>query len=876
MIEHLVAARLVTSDDGVVELAHEALARAWPRLRTWLDEDAEGLRIRRHLTSAADAWDDMGRPDSEVYRGVRLAKAVEWRRKATPDLTQTEQHFLDCCEESDEQERHAAERLVRQQRRTNRRLRSLLVGVAALLVASMVAGLAAVHSADRAETQAVAADARRVGAQALTSPELDTSLLLAAAGAALDRSPDRMANLLSALSRAPALVGSTRAGRVDGISVNPTDGRVSVARVDAVTLHDGRTLREVGRHEGNGSRLAASPDGRFVAAASFPAATQNGNLDQPIVLLDANGSAHTVQLGGVPAGVGVFEGISFSPGGRWLAAVLFHGPGGGGPVVGVWDMRRPGIPTALVDIGLVWTVAVSADGTRLYCNEEGLLRVFDLPTGTLLRTVDPGVSGSAEFTQPVLLSPDGRTLARAAGTRIAILDAASLKTKAQLAGHGNVAQLVFSPDGRRLGVVDDDLAVWNLEGSEPTEVFRGERWGGEQVAFSPDGQTLYSGGLDAPLYSWDLRGDRRFLAAVPVTSRTDPGGMVRVSPDGSSIAYLGDEGTLETREVASGRLNPAFPTNEDQGQFRELAWRPDGQALTSVRGGFSIHAWEPRSGRAIALWYAAPDRVSVAAYSPDGGHLLVGTDHGSLQVLDATTLHPDGPARKVTAEPILSIDASPDHHTALVTADHEARFVDYVTGRIGHAAPANGRFSPDGMLIAVPGANGGMGLVRADSLRQVSSPSAAEPYGRTPVFSQDGKWLVGTGHGKVGLWDGRSGAFLGSVAEPNGEVATGFTNDGSRLVLASVDGTVRIWDLRPESWVAAACRLAGRDARGGAVAGVPARPPVPQGMPPTCTMTTLAGRVRSSPRRGVLLTGLVVRLVAVAVRIRDWVSLRPR
>ena len=51
MIERLVAARLVTSDDGVVELAHEALARAWPRLRTWLDEDADGLRIRRHLTS---------------------------------------------------------------------------------------------------------------------------------------------------------------------------------------------------------------------------------------------------------------------------------------------------------------------------------------------------------------------------------------------------------------------------------------------------------------------------------------------------------------------------------------------------------------------------------------------------------------------------------------------------------------------------------------------------------------------------------------------------------------------------------------------------------------------------------------------------------
>ncbi|MGH3337126.1 MAG: hypothetical protein ACRDOZ_15025, partial [Nocardioides sp.] len=33
IIEQLISARLVTSDEDVVELAHEAIARAWPRLR---------------------------------------------------------------------------------------------------------------------------------------------------------------------------------------------------------------------------------------------------------------------------------------------------------------------------------------------------------------------------------------------------------------------------------------------------------------------------------------------------------------------------------------------------------------------------------------------------------------------------------------------------------------------------------------------------------------------------------------------------------------------------------------------------------------------------------------------------------------------------
>ena len=47
----LVAARLVTADGEQVELAHESLIQAWPRLRSWLDEDVEGQRTLRHLTA---------------------------------------------------------------------------------------------------------------------------------------------------------------------------------------------------------------------------------------------------------------------------------------------------------------------------------------------------------------------------------------------------------------------------------------------------------------------------------------------------------------------------------------------------------------------------------------------------------------------------------------------------------------------------------------------------------------------------------------------------------------------------------------------------------------------------------------------------------
>ena len=78
LVERLVAARLVTSDDQVVELAHEAVARAWPRLRGWLEEDVEGASVLRHLTSAAVGMGRVGPPGRASSTAV-----LGWPRHAS-------------------------------------------------------------------------------------------------------------------------------------------------------------------------------------------------------------------------------------------------------------------------------------------------------------------------------------------------------------------------------------------------------------------------------------------------------------------------------------------------------------------------------------------------------------------------------------------------------------------------------------------------------------------------------------------------------------------------------------------------------------------------------------------------------------------------
>lgn len=90
----LADARLITTDKGEAEVAHEALIRNWPRLRTWLDEDREGLRLYRRLTEDALEWEHLHQDPAELYRGLRLEQAVTWERTTAIDLAPLEKAFL--------------------------------------------------------------------------------------------------------------------------------------------------------------------------------------------------------------------------------------------------------------------------------------------------------------------------------------------------------------------------------------------------------------------------------------------------------------------------------------------------------------------------------------------------------------------------------------------------------------------------------------------------------------------------------------------------------------------------------------------------------------------------------------------------------------
>ncbi len=113
VIDLLADARLLTVSAGSVEFAHEALLREWPRLRDWIENDRENMRIHRNLSSAAQEWQRLGRDEGALYRGSRLGEAREWSKHTHLRPTDLEREFIGASIGRQRRERGARRRRLR-------------------------------------------------------------------------------------------------------------------------------------------------------------------------------------------------------------------------------------------------------------------------------------------------------------------------------------------------------------------------------------------------------------------------------------------------------------------------------------------------------------------------------------------------------------------------------------------------------------------------------------------------------------------------------------------------------------------------------------------------------------------------------------------
>jgi WD40 repeat protein/tRNA A-37 threonylcarbamoyl transferase component Bud32 len=823
VLSTLADSRLVTVSEGSVEVAHEALLREWPRLREWIEEDTEGRRLRRHVTQAATEWDAAGRDQGELYRGARLAAALEWSTDHAFELNELECEFVT-------ESREASEKETKRVRRTNRRLRGLLLGVAVLLAAAVAGGIFAVIQRGEARDAETAQLAQRLGAQALVEGDLDLSLLLARQAVAIDNSPLTRGYLLTALRRSPAAIGVMH-GHGDvlrQIAISP-DGE-TLAVLDGgvgVLFFDPRTYRQIGDPVptgdfGEGS-LAYSPDGRTLALGG----------DHGVRLVDAR----THEALAETAVGGIATRLEFTRDGSRLVVLVAPGEktglGGVDAEITIRDavtLDRIGVsiePEAFVGayVGFYYAspqFALTADDRSVItASEDGELAWWDLRSGRKTRTlpIEPGLHALA-------LSPNGRTVAVGIERGIQLVDESAGRARTASGGPaGSPGWLLFSPDGETFVSThrDGTVALWDVESGTPRETLRGHSNSVQQPVFASDGETLYTVSHDGTAIAWDLTGygrlgrSFRFTHDRTFSAQGYDGHPGRFSPDGRLIAVgLKEQGValLDARELRQ----VGTPLLRTGGEVKSLAFSPDGRTLAAAGPDDALTLWDVGS-RSRLLGPIRPGGVSVS-FSPDGRTLATASGSG-ITLWDAATGARLGEIGAGEASDLsFSADGS---RIAFVRPDESGAEVWDVARRSQIAAveslrASSGLFdfsvalSPNGRTVAVGGFDRVVRLWDVGTEELLHELDQGGTGSFALEFSPDGRVLAVSGYEPVAsLWDVASGAQIGpKLTAGDRRTMVDLSSDGRSMLTTNANGQGAVWDVDPESWAQRACTLANR------------------------------------------------------------------
>ncbi len=483
-----VDSRLVTVDEDTVEVAHEALLREWPRLRAWLEEDADGRRAAPAPDEAARDWQAAGRDHGELYRGARLAAALEW----AAGHARRPQRARARVPRREPRRGRARDRAAAagepSSARAGRRASPSLLARGAAAPASWRS-----TSAARPATRRCAADAQRLGADgAERGPPRRGPCCSRAHGVALDDSATTRSNLLV---RARAQPGGPRGSwthgsehvrrghqprrQADGDSAT-TCGDVDV--YDAATrLPVGPAVPDPGRaHPGRPLLARRATRSRSALSTARPRRAQRAGRPDRSTHRRAAGCAC-----GCPRCAGplrfVYADVVFLPNGRDLLVRPVAGGAPDGPASPIYRVdRATGAMAGRLHVGRhasAYDASATADGAGVH-HQRGATTGPGSSTAERLRVARSWPVGDADGVGQPGRRRSSRSAPPTGGVRLLDLRSGQVRAAARAATTAPVRRMRFTPDWRTLVTTGDRRAGARL----------GRRSGGTIAAALPRAQ----------------------------------------------------------------------------------------------------------------------------------------------------------------------------------------------------------------------------------------------------------------------------------------------------------------------------------------------------------------------------------------------------